>query len=148
MIKRDYEVTYIEYKSKAYEASLQLRNQELRLPLGMDLYSEDLSRDKSDIHIGSYDGDRLVGIAILSPVDKDVVQMRQVAVDQSYQKRGIGKALVKYIEDYAREEGFSLIILHARAIALSFYEQMNYEIIGQAFEEVGIQHFSMEKKIR
>jgi len=35
--------------------------------------------------------------------------------------------------------------LHARSPVVEFYQKSGYAIIGESFEEVGIQHFRMQK---
>ena len=73
--------------------------------------------------------------------------MRQVAVDESYQSKGIGRALVEYCEQVARDEQFTEIILHARETAVAFYLKLGYEVYGEPFIEVGIPHRNMRKFI-
>ncbi|KXK56559.1 MAG: Histone acetyltransferase HPA2-like protein [Chlorobi bacterium OLB7] len=73
--------------------------------------------------------------------------MRQVAVAESAQRSGIGKAMVDFSEHFAREHGFSEITMHARETAVPFYLNLGYEIIGDRFEEVSIPHFKMRKEI-
>ena len=38
--------------------------------------------------------------------------------------------------------------LHARQVAVPFYERLGYSIVGEPFEEVSIPHFKMEKGLR
>jgi predicted GNAT family N-acyltransferase len=39
------------------------------------------------------------------------------------------------------------MVLHARETAVPFYLKLGYEVVGGQFEEVGIPHFKMEKKL-
>ena len=73
--------------------------------------------------------------------------MRQVAVDDQLQGKGIGKALVKYSENWAIENQLSQIQLNARSNAVPFYKSMKYEVIGEQFLEVGIPHFKMQNTL-
>jgi predicted GNAT family N-acyltransferase len=138
-------VRQIEHKSKEYEAGLVLRDEILRKPIGLCLAGEDLSGEENDIHIGAFDGDQLVGILILTKIDDNETQMRQVAVAQEYQGSGIGKLLVNFCEQSARDHEFKCIRLHARITAVEFYKYMNYTIVGDMFTEIGIPHYEMEK---
>lgn len=45
----------IAHGSAAYSAACALRNRVLRLPLGLDLYREDLAAEVSQLHFGLYD---------------------------------------------------------------------------------------------
>jgi predicted GNAT family N-acyltransferase len=140
-------VRLIKHGSKEYEESLALRDEILRKPIGLRIDDEDLSGEQSDIHIGAFDGDTLVGILLLTKTDENETQMRQVAVAQDYQGTGIGKHLVIFCEQTARDSGFKGIRLHARITAVPFYKYMDYTTVGDMFKEIGIPHYEMEKKL-
>jgi predicted GNAT family N-acyltransferase len=53
--------------------------------------------------------------------------------------------LVYFAEQYAVNNGFQLIELHARDTAMDFYLKQNYKIEGAVFLEVGIPHYKMKK---
>ena len=131
-----------------YLLSLILRYKILRIPLGLTFSKGDLSKDKDDIHIGAFDGDVILGSLILTDMGDGTVKMRQVAVDDSYQGKGIGRALVKFADDYARDQGYRIIHCHARDTAREFYLKQGYKIVGDEFTEVGIRHYYMERELR
>jgi len=133
--------------SEEYKAELDLRNEILRKPIGLDLYSEDMSREDMDWHIGAFMDGALVGCLILTPLDSEKIKMRQVAVKEDHQGLGIGTKLVAYSEVFARERGYRRIVLAARKTALEFYAKLGHEVVGEAFLEVGILHFKMTKDI-
>lgn len=141
----EFEIKEIPYGSQDYRKSLDLRNRVLRMPLGMNLYDENLERDSKDIHIGAYHCGSLIGILILAKKGEDTVQMRQVAVDEAYRMKGAGKMLVSFSENTARRIGYSNIVLHARETAAPFYTKLGYAVKGDTFIEVGIPHHQMEK---
>jgi predicted GNAT family N-acyltransferase len=47
----------------------------------------------------------------------------------------------------AKENDFQILMLHARSGVVPFYQKSGYFIIGAPFEEVGIQHYCMEKLV-
>lgn len=148
LLKNDvdcFEFRILAYGSVDYAAELQLRNRVLREPLGLSLFDEDLSRDKSDIHIAAFLGSRLVGCLLLLPVNKTVLKMRQVAVDLSFRSKGLGGLMVAFAENYAQANGFQKIELNARETAVGFYQKNNYLVVGEQFFEVGIPHRKMQK---
>ena len=51
----------IQWGTKEYEDELALRNEILRVPLGLNLYKQDLSQENTYWHVGAVDGGRLVG---------------------------------------------------------------------------------------
>lgn len=142
------QVRQLDYGSDEYEQSLRLRNEELRRPLGMDLANDDLSGDVRARHIGAFAGQRLVGILLLRDKSAGVLQMKQVAVDESLRGRSIGRRMVEYAETFAAAQGCEEIVLHAREVAVPFYEKLGYAREGERFEEIGIPHYVMSKKLK
>ncbi len=140
-------VRVIDYGSAEYALELKLRSQVLREPLGLQLTKKDLSQDQSNIHLAAFSGDRLVGCLLLKPEPSACAKMRQVAIDPGFQGQGIGKMLVHHCEQVARESKFAEIVLNARESAVPFYLSLGYQVEGESFEEVGIPHFKMRKKI-
>ncbi len=128
-----------------YSQEYDLRNLVLRHPLGLDLKDEDLSRDKTDIHLGVFDGEKLVASLILHPMEDGIVQMRQVCTHPDRQGEGLGKMLVEAAEQLAKEEGFRQMVLHGRQTAAGFYRKLGYLTDDVVFTELGIPHISFSK---
>jgi ribosomal protein S18 acetylase RimI-like enzyme len=135
----------IAYGAAAYKASVALRNQVLRKPLGLKFAEEELEREHSDYHLICQDEGEIIGCLILVPETPNEVKVRQVAVAPHAQRQGVGRALTKFAEDFARQRGFTMITLHARATAVPFYEKLRYERVGEQFTEVTIPHWKMQK---
>ena len=47
-------IKFIQYWTKDYQDTLKLRNKVMRIPLGLDIYKEDLSFEKKSIIIGFF----------------------------------------------------------------------------------------------
>lgn len=141
------EIRRIEYASDEYQEELRLRDRILRKPLGRNLFSEDLSGETGDIHLGAFEGESLVGVLVLTRTDAQRVRMRQVAVDESRQRCGIGAKLVDAAERVAGELGYAQMTLHARETAVGFYEKLGYATEDEPFTEVGIPHRAMAKPL-
>ncbi|MDU8952523.1 MAG: GNAT family N-acetyltransferase [Streptococcus sp.] len=58
-----------------------------------------------------------------------------------------GYEKLKEVEDFAQEQGFQTISLHAQLGALKFYLNNGYQEVGNIFEEAGIQHITVEKSL-
>ncbi len=136
-----------EYRSPLQLESIALRRRILRIPLGLDFNKKDLEEEKDQVHIIALDDKQVVGILILVKQTDNSVKMRQVAVDEYYQNRGIGKKLVVFSELWALENGFNTMVLHARKKAVPFYLSLNYLADGPEFTEVGIPHVKMTKRL-
>ena len=130
-----------------YNNMVDLRYRILREPLGLTFTPEYLEKEKDDILCVCEEDDSVVGCCILTPVDDTIIQLRQMAVDNSNQKKGVGAGVLQFAEYIAKEKGYKKIVLHARKVAVGFYLKYNYNIKGEEFIEVGIPHFEMEKII-
>lgn len=137
----------IQYGSHEYRRAVQLRHEVLREPLGLTFSEEQLAGEVGDIHIAAFDGAELVGCAILTQYTYRKIKMRQVAILPQRQGQGIGRRLIDFSEQAARGHGFSEIMLHARESAVSFYEKLGYQIMGDMFIEVTLPHRAMIKAI-
>lgn len=144
---KDVEFREIEYSSKEYKDELELRNKALRLPLGLDIYDEDLRGEKDDSHIGAFYKGKLAGVLVLTDLKEGQMRMRQVAVEEGLRSLGIGKRLVEYAEGLVRSRGYGEIMLHARMTVTDFYKKLGYEVTSEVFTEVMIPHVEMRKKL-
>lgn len=141
-------VLKIEFASPEYDEAVGIRYDVLRRPLGLEYTPEQLAAEYDQIHLAAYsDNDQMLGYLNLTPLDEQHVKMRQVAVAEAWQGKGVGKQMVAASEELARDMGFSKIVLHARETAVPFYLGQAYLKIGERFEEVGIPHFKMEKAL-
>lgn len=138
----------IAYGSKDYKEELELRNKALRLPLGLDIYDEDLRGESEDEHIGAFYNDKLAGVLVLTDLGEGYARMRQVAVEEGLRSRGIGKLLVEHSESILRSKGYKEIVLHARMTVTDFYKKLGYEVASEVFTEVMIPHVEMKKKLK
>jgi ribosomal protein S18 acetylase RimI-like enzyme len=135
----------IDHGSKEYQQMVQLRNDLLRKPLGLHFTPEELEKEKEEILIGAFEEEKMLGCCMLIRHDNTKVRLRQMAVLNNLQGKGIGRALMQFAENIARDRGFHKITMHARKSAIGFYEKLGYQVIGEEFEEVTIPHYIMEK---
>jgi ribosomal protein S18 acetylase RimI-like enzyme len=124
---------------------VQLRNDLLRRPLGLNFTPEELEKEKEEILIGAFEEEKMLGCCMLIRQDPATVRLRQMAVLNNLQGKGIGRALMQFAENIARDRGFHKITMHARKTAVGFYEKLGYRVCGEQFEEVTIPHYVMEK---
>lgn len=141
------EIRELPFGSPEQEASVALRREILRTPLGLDYSAEYLREEANDIHLGAFLHDALIGVVLLRPLNDDCVQMRQLAVRVSNQGQGIGTKLIAKAEDVARSRSARQMMLHARITAVPLYRKLGYERVGEPFEEVTIVHFEMRKRL-
>jgi predicted GNAT family N-acyltransferase len=133
--------------SPDYRASLILREEILRRPLGLPFRPEDTAHDDHSFHLGCYREETLVGVLVLEPLDETMLKMRQVAVAADTQGQGAGSDLVAFAERFAREKGFRTIVANARQEYHSFYVKRGYHVRGGPFIEVTIPHYAVAKEL-
>ena len=117
----------IDHGSREYQQMVQLRNDILRKPLKLQFTPEELEKEKDEILIGAFEEEKMLGCCMLIKVDAATVRLRQMAVLNNLQGKGIGRALMQFAENIARDRGFKKIMMHARKTAAGFYEKLGYQ---------------------
>lgn len=140
-------ISLITYNSPSYHQMVNLRLEVLRTPLGLKFTHEQLQEDENNVLIGAFENDQVVGCCLLSPLSNNTIQLRQMAVHPSLQGKGVGRKIVEFAENWANENHFQELILHARSTAVPFYENLGYKKDGNPFIEVTIEHYNMTKNL-
>ena len=71
----------------------------------------------------------------------------RMAVLKEQRGKGLGRQLLDYIVEHARQHGMSRLHLHAQSHAANFYLDAGFFHYGEPFEEAGIPHVAMEMLI-
>jgi GNAT superfamily N-acetyltransferase len=137
----------IDYGSPEYQQMIRLRTELLRKPLGLSFDPKELEREQEDILIGAFEEDRMLGCCLLTRLDDKVVRLRQMAVQDNLQGKGVGRAMMTFAENIARDMGYYVVVMHARATALGFYQKLGYVKKDGEFIELTIPHYIMEKRL-
>ena len=107
----------------------------------------ELERDALDplcFHLLALDGEgRPVGTARLTP-DRRIGRM---AVLAPFRGRGIGEAMLQALLQEARRRGWPEVSLHAQLHALPFYARAGFVPCGPPFQEAGIDHREMRRRL-
>jgi len=146
-IQQEMALKIIDHGTKEYEQMVKLRDDVLRKPLGLSFSPGELESEKNNLMMAAYEDDQMLGCCMLVEEEPQTVRLRQMAVLNDLQGKGIGKALMQFAENLARDRGYKRITMHARKNALGFYEKMGYKKIGKEFEEITIPHYVMEKEL-
>lgn len=131
-----------------WEQYYDLRYRILRQPWNQPRGSERNEGDATGIHFALYENGSLKAIARLDFNEDKIAQVRFMAVDSEIQRKGYGKQVMLAIERYCKANSVTEIVLHAREIALPFYESLGYQLVEKShllFNE--IQHFLMKKSV-
>jgi predicted GNAT family N-acyltransferase len=136
------------YESPEYDQMIQLRLDVLRKPLGLSFSLDELKKEKTDILLGAFEEDKLLACCVLTSQDSKAIQLRQMAVQNNLQGKGVGATLLRFAENVACDRGYCYMTMHARESAVQFYQKHGYQIEGDPFQEVTIPHYKMVKKIK
>jgi predicted GNAT family N-acyltransferase len=87
-----------------------------------------------------------IGTARLRIVD-GAAKAERLAVLDDFRGHGVGRVLMNVVEANARAQGHASIVLHAQLAVVPFYERLGYATTGEAFDEAGIPHRRMTKRV-
>ena len=110
----------------------------------------ELERDVLDrvaVHVLARRDGQPVATGRLVARDDGVGVLGRIAVIASERGTGLGVAVMRALEDNARELGLDRIELHAQTHALAFYQRLGYSPAGEEYVEAGIPHLSMDKPL-
>ncbi|HAZ38360.1 MAG TPA: GNAT family N-acetyltransferase [Exiguobacterium sp.] len=81
------------------------------------------------------------------PYDDQRMKVERVATLSTARGKGYGGELMQAMERIARREGKQLLTLGAQVQAIPFYQGLGYTIVSDEFDDAGIPHRTMEKKM-
>ena len=137
----------IDHGTREYQQMVKMRDEILRKPLGLYFSPDELEKEKENMLIAAFEDEQMLGCCMLVEENPSTVRLRQMAVLNNLQGKGIGRALTIFAENLARDRGYAVINMHARKNVVGFYEKMGYKITSQEFIEITIPHFVMEKEL-
>lgn len=88
-----------------------------------------------------------LGTARLLESDDGCAKAQRVAVLRRARGQNVGHALMSALEAEARRRGFAEVGLAAQLSAIPFYQRLGYEPYGDVFDDAGIPHRSMKKRL-
>jgi predicted GNAT family N-acyltransferase len=131
-----------------WDSYLLFRWEILRKPLGMSKDSLADSIEDESFHLMGIDEEKnVIASGRVHFNSENEAQIRYMAVDKNFKRKGIGTEIVKELENYALSKGIVSMILNARENAISFYLSLGYEEVGPYQSDTGIPHKTMKKEL-
>ena len=121
---------------------------EQNVPIELEL--DDKDHSDNTVHIGYFNDNKLIGVARLIDMDKDVIHIGRVVIDKEYRGKGIGRELIIGCETTAKNilKREIIIELSAQIQAEKFYESLGYNRVNdKIYLDAGIEHVDMRKVI-
>lgn len=127
--------------------ALQIRNkvfvEEQGVPLENEFDEFDTLNGTCE-HILVYYNDQPVGTGRVRIVD-GVGKLERICILEAYRKFGIGKTIIKKLEEIAAEKDVYRVKLHGQTQAEGFYKKLGYLTSSDVFIEEDIPHVLMVK---
>ena len=106
----------------------------------------DLEMDEYDaqcIHALAYADGQAIGTGRLLPDG----HIGRIAVLKEWRGQGAGKAMLRKLIDAARRRGHREVALSAQVHAVEFYRAEGFETEGAVYQEAGIPHQAMRRRL-
>ena len=116
----------------------------------MELEFDEKDNSENTVHIGFFDNNKLIGVARLIDLDKDVIHIGRVVIDKEYRGQGIGRELIIGCENIAQQilKRKTIIELSAQIQAENFYKSLGYNRVNdKIYLDAGIEHVDMRKEL-
>lgn len=95
------------------------------------------------------DTDAVLAVGSFSPTEGGhAVRLRGMAVEPARQSQGLGGLLLEdAVARLVRTGDVEVVWANARVPALRFYERHGFVAVGEPFDEIGIPHVRVERRI-
>ena len=128
----------------AYYVRIQAMAKKHHIPLWQEFDEHDAPDTK---YIVVTDDGFPIATARMYPLDKRSMMIGRVVVLPEYRHQGIGTMVVSECEEWAEELSCSKTVVESRDNKVEFYQQMGYEICGEAVEGDTFRCIRMEKEL-
>lgn len=106
------------------------------------------TNNNKKISYGYFEDDKLIAGIKASIEGYKVMYIETLFVDENYRKHGLGKMLMKIIEEHAKFEGVLVIRLDTFSWqAKDYYESLGYELIGTYLIDENYSEYFYVKRI-
>ena len=118
----------------------------LRKPLGKSIESLKDEYEDSSYHLIGVIDNKIIACGRLHFNNAYEAQIRYMAIDEHYQRKGIGVKVIELLESEAKKKQINKIILNARNHVIEFYKKSGYMAVRKyEGSDTGIPHTTMEK---
>lgn len=128
--------------------ALRVREQVFCREQGVPRELEIDGRDGTALHLLAVEaeGERVIGTLRLL-LDEGVAKVGRVAVERDWRRRGIASRMLDLALARARERGFEQARLASQLDATGLYERAGFAVESEPFEEAGIAHVWMGRRL-
>ena len=118
----------------------------LRKPLGKSIESLKDEYEDSSYHLIGVIDNKIIACGRLQFNSDNEAQIRYMAIDENFQRKGIGVKIIELLEAEAKKKQINKIVLNARNHVIKFYAKSGYRTVRKyEGSDTGIPHTTMEK---
>lgn len=139
-----FEITTQEDLQKEFDIRIKVFVEEQKVPREEEIDSYDYLGGECYHFLVTTDENKAIGTGRVRLAD-GVGKLQRVAVLKEYRSHGIGRMIIKALENKAKELGASKVKLDGQLQAQGFYEKLGYEVKSGIFLDAGIEHVLMVK---
>ena len=137
----------IETESKIYKEALSLRYE---LFFKNTHYDQSVLHDDLELksrHFVIVENGRLCAYGRLTAFGEGIIQISQIVVNLTEQKKGYGSTLLSNLLEECERVGYKEVFLNARVTAISLYKRLGFNVSGTEYlsPKTNIPHFKMVK---
>jgi predicted GNAT family N-acyltransferase len=141
------EILVIHSADALMPAAYALRQQVFVVEQGVPQELEVDKDDKSATHLVALSEGHVVGTLRIVRNGR-TAKVGRMAVSTSSRKKGIGRELMEFAAANALADGVDEIVLDAQLTARGFYRRLGYAEEGPVFDDAGIPHVMMRRRLR
>ncbi|CAM3491460.1 GNAT family N-acetyltransferase [Paenibacillus lupini] len=138
-------ITKTEDLKAAFDIRVKVFVEEQGVPLEEELDEFDTLDGRCE-HVLVHYNEQPVGTGRLR-IHEGLGKLERICILEPYRKFGLGKTIIKALEDIALETGVSNVKLHGQTQAEGFYLKLGYQTSSEVFMEDGIPHILMTKSL-
>ncbi|MBH8572520.1 GNAT family N-acetyltransferase [Nostocaceae cyanobacterium CENA369] len=104
-------------------------------------------KDEISDHLIAYLEDKAVGTTRIRYLDNQTAKIERLAVLSVARGQGIGKKITEKALEVISSKNIPEVVVHAQEYIKPLYQKLDFTENGELFEEVGILHVKMRKKL-
>ena len=133
-------------REQAYAVRRKVFIEEQHVPEELEMDGYDIEASTCHLLVSDQTG-CVIATARFRPYGDGLLKVERVAVLADRRGRGIGRQMMLAVEGEALAYGCRELMLSAQLHAQHFYEHLGYEAQGAVYQEAGMEHVDMVKRL-
>ncbi len=125
-----------------------IRTQVFQIEQGVDPEIEFDGKDETADHLLAYLDNQPVGTARIRYLSPKTAKIERLAVLSTARGLGIGKELMEKAVEIAAQNDVEEVVIHAQDYVKRLHQKIGFEQVGERFDEAGIAHVKMIKRLK